>query len=296
MTPWVDVCLEKEMKYPVFTRSMVGKRRSKMLGQPSKALPYNYRLYVLFINMQISFFSKNGLYPGGLISDGAYNRRDLYVSNLGDLYPGGPVTGSVITGVLRYSNWHVGLNIWEIYFSLFFRLKFLRTNRFDLVCFDTVIFFARKKVYKCLTVCYYHVTYVFQSEPTLYSCLNFKELLAQKQARHLSLSDSNGIWTYDHLARKRTFNHLAKVFFYVQVVVGLNLVVVTLQMFWFTKWIGEREKLLQEKQVKIKQSHYKYRLCSPLPKFTCVLKDLVSKTIFSQFWNDNTNINSINGS
>ena len=29
-----------------------------------------------------------------------------------------------------------------------------------------------------LTVCSYHVTYVFQSESTLYSCLNVKELLA----------------------------------------------------------------------------------------------------------------------
>ena len=29
-----------------------------------------------------------------------------------------------------------------------------------------------------LTVCYYHVTYAFQGESTLYSCLNVKELLA----------------------------------------------------------------------------------------------------------------------
>ena len=29
-----------------------------------------------------------------------------------------------------------------------------------------------------MTVCYYHVTYAFQSESTLYSCLNVKELLA----------------------------------------------------------------------------------------------------------------------
>ena len=28
-----------------------------------------------------------------------------------------------------------------------------------------------------LTVCSYHVTYALQSESTLYSCLNFKELL-----------------------------------------------------------------------------------------------------------------------
>ena len=32
-----------------------------------------------------------------------------------------------------------------------------------------------------LTVCYYHVTYAFQSESTLYSCLNVKELLARNR-------------------------------------------------------------------------------------------------------------------
>ena len=35
-----------------------------------------------------------------------------------------------------------------------------------------------------LNVCYYHVIYAFQSESTLYSCLNVKELLS-KQARYL---------------------------------------------------------------------------------------------------------------
>ena len=32
-----------------------------------------------------------------------------------------------------------------------------------------------------LTVCFYHVTYAFQSESTLYSCLNVKELLARNR-------------------------------------------------------------------------------------------------------------------
>ena len=32
-----------------------------------------------------------------------------------------------------------------------------------------------------ITVCYYHVTYAFQSESTLFSCLNFKELLARNR-------------------------------------------------------------------------------------------------------------------
>ena len=43
-----------------------------------------------------------------------------------------------------------------------------------------------------LTVCYYHVTYAFQSESTPYSCLNVKELLVQKRHDIWSLrSDSH---------------------------------------------------------------------------------------------------------
>ena len=39
-----------------------------------------------------------------------------------------------------------------------------------------------EKSYKnILTVCSYHVMYVFQSESTLYSCLNVKELLARNR-------------------------------------------------------------------------------------------------------------------
>ena len=62
----------------------------------------------------------------------------------------------------------------------------------------------------CLTVCSYHVTYSFQSESTLYSCLNVKELLAQNRRDIWSLNDSNGTRTHNHLVRKRTLNHLAK--------------------------------------------------------------------------------------
>ena len=52
-----------------------------------------------------------------------------------------------------------------------------------------------------------HVTYTFQSESTLYSCLNVKKLLARSRREIWSLSDCN--WT-QHLSRKRTRNHLAK--------------------------------------------------------------------------------------
>ena len=35
--------------------------------------------------------------------------------------------------------------------------------------------------YSSLTVCFYHVTYAFESESTLYSCLIVKELLARNR-------------------------------------------------------------------------------------------------------------------
>ena len=38
-----------------------------------------------------------------------------------------------------------------------------------------------KQDVKSLTLSYCHVTYTFQSEPTLYSCLNLKELLARNR-------------------------------------------------------------------------------------------------------------------
>ena len=58
------------------------------------------------------------------------------------------------------------------------------------------------------TVCSFHVTYAFQSESTLYICLNVKELLAQRRREIWSLSDSNGTRTHNNLVRKRTLNHL----------------------------------------------------------------------------------------
>ena len=61
-----------------------------------------------------------------------------------------------------------------------------------------------------LSVCYYHVTYEFQSESKLYSLSNVKELLARSRRNIWSLSDRNGIRTHNHSIRKRILNHLAK--------------------------------------------------------------------------------------
>ena len=57
-----------------------------------------------------------------------------------------------------------------------------------------------------MTVCYYHVTDTFQSESTLHSCLNFKELLARNRREIWSLSNCHDTRTHNHLVRKRTLN------------------------------------------------------------------------------------------
>ena len=60
-----------------------------------------------------------------------------------------------------------------------------------------------------VTVCSCHVTYVFQCESTLYSCVNVKELLAQSRRKIWRLSDCNWTRTQNHLVCKRTLNHFA---------------------------------------------------------------------------------------
>ena len=59
-------------------------------------------------------------------------------------------------------------------------------------------------------VCSYHVTYAFQSESTLHSCLNVKEILARSRREIWSLSDCNWTRTHSHLVHKRTRNYLTK--------------------------------------------------------------------------------------
>ena len=60
------------------------------------------------------------------------------------------------------------------------------------------------------TLCSCHVTYAFQSESALYICMNVKELLARIRREIWSLSDCNWTRAQNHLVRKRTLNHLAK--------------------------------------------------------------------------------------
>ena len=60
--------------------------------------------------------------------------------------------------------------------------------------------------YSFSTACYYHVTYVFQSKSTFYSCLSFEQFLARNRRDIWSLSDSNEIGIHHHLVCKGTFN------------------------------------------------------------------------------------------
>ena len=59
-------------------------------------------------------------------------------------------------------------------------------------------------------VCSHHVTCAFQSESTLYICLDVKEHLARSRCEIWSLSDCNWTWSHSHLVHKLTLNHLAK--------------------------------------------------------------------------------------
>ena len=69
---------------------------------------------------------------------------------------------------------------------------------------------SKYQIISILTVHFFHVTYAFQSESTLYSCLNVKELLAQNRRNISSFRDCNRTRTHNHLVRKQTLNHLAK--------------------------------------------------------------------------------------
>ena len=55
-----------------------------------------------------------------------------------------------------------------------------------------------------MTVCSCHVADPFQSESTLYSCLNVKEVLARSRREIWKLSDCNWTRTQNHSVRKRT--------------------------------------------------------------------------------------------
>ena len=63
------------------------------------------------------------------------------------------------------------------------------------------------KIYDCMIVM---SRTSFRVNPHSIVCLNVKELLARSRRHIWSLSDSNEIRTHNHLVRKQTLNHLAK--------------------------------------------------------------------------------------
>ena len=65
-----------------------------------------------------------------------------------------------------------------------------------------------------LTVCSYHVTYAFQSESKLNSCVHVKELLAQNRRNIWSLSDWNGIWIPNHLVINELMSYVVNTYLY----------------------------------------------------------------------------------
>ena len=68
--------------------------------------------------------------------------------------------------------------------------------------------FTVKPSHRAVRSC--HVTYAFQIETTLFSCLNVKELLSQSGREILSLNDCAWTRTPNHLVCKRTLSNLAK--------------------------------------------------------------------------------------
>ena len=78
---------------------------------------------------------------------------------------------------------------------------------FHFICFRLEIPFLTILVQKNQN---FHVTYAFQSESTLYICLNVKKLFARSRREIWSLSNCNWTRTQNHLVRKWTLNHLAK--------------------------------------------------------------------------------------
>ena len=74
----------------------------------------------------------------------------------------------------------------------------------DSVVFWVIICTVCFAVYSCLVPC------AFQSDTTVYSCLNVKETLLWSRPKIWSLSDCNWTLALNYLVCKQTFNYLAK--------------------------------------------------------------------------------------
>lgn len=70
------------------TRSIVLMIREYFLAARQRRMNLDIWIIHIISKHMNFFFPKKGSYLGGLIFEGTYNRRDLYVSNLVGLYPG----------------------------------------------------------------------------------------------------------------------------------------------------------------------------------------------------------------
>ena len=102
-------------------------------------------------------------------------------------------------------------NIMAIKLLILLNWKFYLNFHINQMC---LCFWHLAKLQKQMNVCSCHVTYAFQSESTIYSCLNVKEFLTWSRREIWRLSDCNWTQTKNHLVHKRTLNHLAEVFIY----------------------------------------------------------------------------------
>ena len=125
---------------------------------------------------------------------------------------------------ISYKNRKLKVKLWWVgackrknraFFAPFILLLFY--YRFKHLCFilmysvlnrlSEYIYFYKSKN---MIVCYYHVTYEFQNESTLYSLPEYQGTLSQSRPHIWSLSDSNLIRIHHHLVRKQTLNHLCQ--------------------------------------------------------------------------------------
>ena len=88
--------------------------------------------------------------------------------------------------------------------SLYYRYHFLNNRKMKYDKFPDIT-----NKFNC-TVCFCHATHAFQSESTLFSCMNVNELLARSRRKIWRWSDCNWTRTQNHLVLKRTLTHLAK--------------------------------------------------------------------------------------
>ena len=97
------------------------------------------------------------------------------------------------SSISDFFGWVFNVHAYLIYYPVNVNICtiWINSNNFTTKFFWSLILY--------LTVCSCHVTYAFQSESTLYSCLNVKELLVRSRHQMWRWSDCNWTRTQNHL-------------------------------------------------------------------------------------------------